>query len=145
MKEKIFYPDGSEAGYVDFDGRTSKVYDENGELLFEVKGKFPRTAKDYTWIEKVMDSGLRDSRKRFILFVASRYLMNVKKVDEDTALRRIEEFYYKAGSGKLYDAWVRSVLRGVKEKGFYPWSLRKIQDMDKEMYDEIERVLEKRK
>lgn len=142
MKERIYYPDGSEAGYVDYDGKTSKVYDEEGELLFEVKGRFPLKVRDYTWIDKVMSRGLRDSRKRFILFVASRYLMNVKKVNEDEALRVIEDFYYKNGSGKLYDAWVRSVLRGVKEKGFLPWSLKKIQEMDKEMYDEINKVLD---
>jgi hypothetical protein len=142
LKIPLKYPDGSDAGYVEYDGKISKVYNQEGELLFTFRGRFPPRGRDYSWIDKVLSKGLKDSRKRFILFVASRYLMNVKKLDEDEAVQIIRDFYYKDGSGKLYDAWVRSVLRGVKEKGFRPWSLKKIQDNDKEMYQEIQRVLQ---
>ncbi|EWG07983.1 MAG: hypothetical protein ASUL_03029 [Candidatus Aramenus sulfurataquae] len=139
------YPDDSPGGYVEYDGVFSKVYNEKGEFLFQVTGVFPPkvATKDYSWIEKVLERGLQDGRKRFILYVASRYLVNVKKYDEDTAIEKMKEFYYKNGAGKVYDAWLRSVVRGVKEKRLYPPSLRAIQEKDKELFEEINKALKK--
>ena len=136
MRIILHYPDDTPAGYVEFDGKTSKVYDENGKFLFEVEGFFPPKPRkvNYDWVEKVLDEGLDDARKRFILFVGSRYLVNVKGVSEDEAVKRLEEFYSKKGGGKVYDSWLRSVVRGVKSKGLLPWSLKRIEEKDKEMY-----------
>ncbi|QIW23495.1 DNA primase noncatalytic subunit PriX [Sulfolobus sp. S-194] len=147
MKVKIFlhYPDDTPAGYVIFDGKTSKVYDENGNLLFEVEGIFPPKLRkiNYEWVDKVLDEGLEDARKRFILYVGSRYLVNIKGLSEDEAIKRLEDFYYKKGGGKIYESWLKSVLRGVKNKGLKPWSLKRIQEKDKEMYSLISKVLNK--
>nr|AKL88125.1 EstA2 [uncultured organism] len=146
IKILLNYPDETPAGYSIYDGIFSKVYDEKGELLFEVNGLFPPriTTRNYSWIEKILNSGLSDGRKRFILYVASRYLVNVKKVDEEEALKDLRDFYYKNGSGRIYDAWLRSVIRGVQEKKLLPPSLKNIQDRDKELYEEITKILEKR-
>ncbi len=145
VKFVLEYPDGSPGGYVEYDGLFSRVYNEKGEFLFQVTGVFPPkvSAKDYSWIEKVLERGLEDGRKRFILYVASRYLVNVKKYDEDTAIEALKEFYYKAGTGKVYDAWLRSVIRGVKEKRLYPPSLKAIQEKDRELYEVIAKALKK--
>ena len=138
----LSYPDGSYAGYVIFDGKYSKVYDENGELLFEVEGIFPpvRRKVNYQWIEKILEKGLPDCRKRFILYVASRYLVNVKGLDENTAVEELKEFYNKYG-GKVYESWIKSVVRGVKAKKLMPWSLKRIEEKDKEMYEIISKIL----
>lgn len=145
MKILLHYPDDTPAGYVLFDGKTSKVYNEKGEFLFEVEGFFPPKAKkvNYDWVEKVLDEGLEDARKRFILYVASRYLVNVKGLSEDEAIKRLEEFYSKKGGGKVYESWLKSVVRGVKNKGLLPWSLKRIEEKDKEMYIVISKVLNK--
>ncbi|MEJ2776468.1 DNA primase noncatalytic subunit PriX [Sulfolobaceae archaeon RB850M] len=139
----LHYPDDTPAGYVEFDGKFSRVYDENGNLLFEVEGIFPPVKKKvkYEWIDKILEKGLPDARKRFILYVASRYLVNVKGLNDDEALKKLEDFYYKSGGGKVYESWIRSVLRGVKAKKLLPWSLKKIQEKDKEMYELITKVL----
>nr|4WYH_A Chain A, Uncharacterized protein [Saccharolobus solfataricus P2] len=123
---------------------SSSIYDNEGNFLFKVEGKFPpqpKKSSDYSWIEKVLEMGLQDSRKRFILYVASRYLVNVKGVNEDEALQTLKEFYYKLQSGKVYESWLKSVINGVKKKGLLPWSLKRIEERDKEMYNEIIRVL----
>ena len=141
----LHYPDDTPAGYVEFDGKTSKVYNENKELLFEVEGFFPPKPikRNYDWVEKVLDEGLDDARKRFILYVGSRYLVNVKGLSEDEAIKRLEEFYNKKGGGKVYESWLRSVVKGVKSKGLLPWSLKRIEEKDKEMYVLISKVLNK--
>lgn len=141
MRVKLRYPDDSDAGYVEFNGVKSVVYDERGNLILEVEGKFPdiRT-EDYGWIDKVLSRGIRDGRKRFILFVAGRYLVNVKGLDVEDAVKVLREFYSKDG-GTVYEAWIRSVLRGVKSKGLKPWSLTRIRENFKDLYDEIRRVI----
>ena len=145
MRRILHYPDDTPAGYVEFDGKTSKVYNEKGEFLFEVEGYFPPKPKkvNYDWIEKVLNEGLPDARKRFILYVASRYLVNVKGLSEEEAIKKLEEFYYKKGGGKVYESWLKSVVRGVKNKGLLPWSLKRIEERDKEMYSLISEILSK--
>lgn len=142
IRYTLMYPDGSYAGYVVFDGKYSKVYNEKGEILFEVEGLFPprRRKANYQWIEKVLEKGMPDCRKRFILYVASRYLVNVKGMDENEAVKQLEEFYYKNG-GKVYESWLKSVVRGVKAKKLLPWSLKRIEEKDKEMYEMITKIL----
>jgi len=143
MRIILHYPDDTPAGYVEFDGKISKVYNEKGELIFEVEGFFPPKPRkvNYEWIDKVLEKGLPDARKRFILYVASRYLVNVKGLSEEEAIKRLEEFYYKGGGGKVYESWLKSVIKGVKSKGLLPWSLKRIEERDKEMYMLISKIL----
>jgi len=143
MRIILHYPDDTPAGYVEFDGKISKVYNEKGELIFEVEGFFPPKPRkaNYEWIDKVLEKGLPDARKRFILYVASRYLVNVKGLSEEEAIKKLEEFYYKGGGGKVYESWLKSVIKGVKSKGLLPWTLKRIEERDKEMYELISKVL----
>jgi hypothetical protein len=46
----------------------------------------------YSWVEKVVERGLPDRRKSFILYVLSAYLVNVKRLDEDEAMEVVQEF-----------------------------------------------------
>ncbi len=146
-KFKLYYPDNSIAGYIEFDGVVSRIYDNEGELLFEVKGVFPpkpMSGPDYSWIEKVIEEGMEDARKRFILYVASRYLVNIKGLSDEDAIKELKEFYSKKGGGKVYESWLRSVIRGVKSKKLLPWSLKRIEEKDKDLYNNIMKVLEKK-
>lgn len=143
MKIQLRYPDGTPAGYVIYEDGVSKVFDDKGNELFEVEGLFPPSPKkiDYSWIEKVLEKGMNDCRKRFILYVASRYLINVKGVSEDEALEKLKEFYYKKDGGKVYESWLRSVIKGVKNKGLKPPTLEKLKEKDKELYEEVIKTL----
>jgi len=148
VKYNLYYPDESYAGYVIFDGVYSRIFDQDNNLLFEILGRFPPKVKnmknDYNWIEKVFESGLEDCRKRFILYVGSRYLVKVKGLDEEKAIEILREFYYKKGGGKIYDSWLRSVVKGVREKKLLPWSLERIKNKDRELYEMIMRCINTR-
>ncbi|BCU68231.1 hypothetical protein HS7_16680 [Sulfolobales archaeon HS-7] len=141
MKYPLYYPDGTRAGYVEFDGQISRVYDDKG-LLFDVYGNFPIPIVNkitYGWIDTVLKTGLKDGRKRFILYVGSRYLCNIKQLSDDECLRILREFYVKGGD-RIYDTWIRSVIRGVKSKRLKPWSLKKIRNTYPELYEEISKI-----
>jgi len=43
-------------------------------------------------VEKVVEKGLPDGRKRFILYVLSAYLVNVKGLSEEEALQVMQGF-----------------------------------------------------
>ena len=143
VKIRLYYPDGEPAGRAEFDGYSTVVYDNKGKLLFIVDGPFPLRPKkaNYEWIEKVLEKGLDDGRKRFILYIASRYLVNVKGLSEEQALEVLKDFVAKKGSGKVYESWMRSVLRGVKNKGLKPWSLKRLQERDPELFKQVEAAL----
>ncbi|AAY79793.1 DNA primase noncatalytic subunit PriX [Sulfolobus acidocaldarius] len=139
----LHYPDDTPAGYIEFDGRVSKIYNEKGEFIFQVEGSFPPIPRkvNYDWIDKILEKGLPDARKRFILYVASRYLVNVKGLSEEDVVKILVDFYGRHGGSKVYESWIRSVVRGVKSKNLKPWSLKKIESNDKEMYELILKVL----
>jgi hypothetical protein len=140
----LYYPDGEPAGRAVFDGSSTIVYDRDGKLLFVVEGPFPPRPRkaNYDWIDKVLNRGLEDGRKRFILYVASRYLVNVKGLSEDKAVEALSEFAKKKGSGKVYESWIRSVVRGVKAKKLMPWSLKRLEERDPELYKVVKKALE---
>ncbi|BDC19436.1 hypothetical protein HS5_23260 [Acidianus sp. HS-5] len=75
------------------------------------------------------------------MYVAARYLANVKNLNEEETLEKLKDFYYRTGTGRIYDAWIRSVIKGVKSKGLRPPSLKKLQEKDPELYEEVKRIL----
>ncbi len=100
----------------------------------------------YQWVEQLIRSGVPDGRSRLILYVISRYLLNVKGLDEEAAREVIREFLRasceKHGNcSKIYDSWIRNVLRHVKRGGWKPWSLERIRKEDPELYEIVEGVV----
>ena len=100
----------------------------------------------YEWVERVVEKGLPDGRKRFILYVLSAYLVNVKGLDEEEALQVIHAFLENScrnhgNCGKMYESFMRGDLRRVKSKGLKPVTLEKLREKDPELYSLIEQVL----
>ncbi|MEB3764861.1 MAG: DNA primase noncatalytic subunit PriX, partial [Desulfurococcales archaeon] len=93
----------------------------------------------YNYIESILRNGLPDGRKRFILWVASRYLVNVKGLGLDEALGELEGFLEAScrnhgNCSRIYTSWLRSVLRAVKEGGYKPPSLRILEKKYPDLY-----------
>ena len=112
-----------------------------------IKKPFARRSKSkWGWIEAVLRSGLPDGRKRFILYIASRYLVNVKGYSMDEALEVLQGFLDAScrnygNCGRVYQSWLRSVLNGVKAGGYMPWSLNTLRDRDRDLHRIVEGVL----
>ncbi len=110
--------------------------------------KRKRLLEKYSWVEKVIESGVPDGRSRLILYVISRYLLNVKNLDEQEAFNIIKDFLNNSCEKhgqckKIYDSWIRNVLRHVKRGGWKPWSLERISREDPELYKVLENILGK--
>ena len=80
-----------------------------------------------------------DGRRRFILWIASRYLVNVKGLGLEAALRELEGFLDAScrnygNCSRVYTSWLRSVLRAVWEKKLYPPSLRRLKERHPDLY-----------
>jgi hypothetical protein len=55
-----------------------------------VEGQTPSTARKprrHEWVEKIIENGLPNGRKRFILYVLSAYLENVRRLSEEEAIQ----------------------------------------------------------
>ena len=100
----------------------------------------------YSWVEEVIERGVPDGRSRLILYVISRYLVNVKGLSPGEAEAVIDSFIEAScrnygNCGKIYKSWIRHVLRRVAEGGWKPWSLERIKREDPELYNTLARVL----
>ncbi|MBP1449453.1 MAG: DNA primase noncatalytic subunit PriX [Thermoproteus sp.] len=91
---------------------------------FKVATSAPR-AKRMAWIDALIDACMPDCRKRFILYVLSRYLVNVLGLGLEESTEKIVEWYNSCSNkfnvgGKIYKSWVTSVVRAVKDKKLMP-------------------------
>jgi len=101
-----------------------------------------RKPRRYDWVEKIIEKGLPDGRKRFILYVLSAYLVNVKRLSEEEALQVVQEFLENScrnhsNCGKVYGSFIRGDLQRVKSKGLKPVNLEKLREKDPELYSLI--------
>jgi len=101
----------------------------------------------YEWVEKIIEKGLPDGRKRFLLYVLSAYLVIVKRLSEEEAIQVVQEFLENScrnhnNCGKIYDSFIRGDLQRVKSKGLKPVSLEKLREKDPELHFLIEQALQ---
>ncbi|MCE4603539.1 MAG: DNA primase noncatalytic subunit PriX [Aeropyrum sp.] len=99
----------------------------------------------YSWVEEVISRGVPDGRSRLILYVLSRYLLNVRRLSLEEAEAVIDDFLKAScanhgNCSKIYKSWVRGVLRRVSEGGWMPWSLERIRREDPELYNVLKSV-----
>ncbi len=116
-------------------------------MCMDSLGRRKSKAIVYRWVETVMKSGVPDGRARLILYVISRYLVNVKGLDVSEAELAIEEFIDNScknygDCSKIYKSWIRNVLKRVKDGGWMPWSLDRIKKEDPDLYNVISKIID---
>ncbi|MEN2999110.1 MAG: DNA primase noncatalytic subunit PriX [Acidilobaceae archaeon] len=103
-------------------------------------------AARFRWVERLIERGAPDGRQRLILYVISRYLVNVKQMRAEEAMREIERFLDNSCKNfgncrKIYPRWIRQVLEGVEGKRWPPWSLERVKERDPQLYEIITKVV----
>ena len=96
-------------------------------------------------VKKVIEKELPDGRKRFMLYVLSAYLVNVKRLSEEEAIQLVQEFLENScrnynNCDKVYESFIREGLQRVKSKGLKPISLEKLREKDPDLYSMIEQA-----
>ncbi len=117
------------------------------EALCEKPGG-ARIQEKYGWIEKIIQTGVPDGRSRLILYVISRYLLNIKKLDITESHETIKTFLENScknhgNCSKIYESWIRNVLAHVQKGGWKPWTLEKIRKEDPQLYNTILSLISK--
>ncbi|MEM4977295.1 MAG: DNA primase noncatalytic subunit PriX, partial [Desulfurococcaceae archaeon] len=77
------------------------------------------------WIERILETGLRDGRKRFIVWCAAPYLASKVReglMTEQEAVQKLLEFTTKAGEGKIRESQLRAWLRWALKNSRKPLS-----------------------
>ena len=110
------------------------------------RSKCSRGAGGYDWVESLISRGVPEGRKRLILYVISRYLVNVKGLEPGEAEEAIQGFIDASCSnhgncGRIYRSWVRHVVSRVSAGGWRPWSLERIKREDPQLYEVISGIL----
>jgi len=115
----------------------------------------PRRGEDgrWGWMEKVVERGLPDGRRRFIWRVLSRYLRLVRNVDEETCVEVCREFVEAScrnwgNCDKIYDSTLREFCHAATKPANVcggepcrPWRLETICEKDPELCQSIKRAL----
>jgi len=99
-----------------------------------------------SWVWNVVEKGLPDGRKRFILHVLVPYLVNINNKSEEEVLEICREFLDNScrnhnNCSKVYDSWTRSVIKSARVHGFKGFGLSKLKEKDPELYTLISEAL----
>ncbi|MEM0040772.1 MAG: DNA primase noncatalytic subunit PriX [Thermofilum sp.] len=148
---RIIYP--QELSWEDFKWSELKPLDP--ERVKIVKIAVPKIVKPKivtasagkrSWIWKVVEKGLPDGRKRFLLYVLIPYLVNINNKSEDEILEICRTFLENScknhgNCDKVYESWIRSVIRSAKSHSFRGFGLSKLREKDQELYTLISEAL----
>ena len=112
-----------------------------------------RRSPRWEWVEKVLERGLPDGRRRFIWRVLSRYLRLIKNVDLETCVEICKRFVEVScrnwgNCAKIYEATLREFCRAAAEPASVcngepcrPWRLETICGRDPELCQAVKRAL----
>ncbi|MEB2792546.1 MAG: DNA primase noncatalytic subunit PriX [Caldisphaeraceae archaeon] len=102
--------------------------------------------KKYEWVDKIIRNGVPDGRVRLILYIIARYLLNVKRIDEEEALDKIYEFINNScknynNCSRIYKSWIINVMKRVKDGKWKPWTMEKLRKSDPDLYEVVQRAI----
>jgi hypothetical protein len=124
------------------------VEQEAAERVLHYKHKLYRSNPKVRWIERVLEHGLEDGRKRFVFRCAAPYLAQLVKrslLSESEALAKLQEFNKvsaeKAKKKPLPTAFLRGQLGLCLRKDVRPMSLAKFLEENPDLKPAIEAVL----
>ena len=91
----------------------------------------PARRKRIRWIEKLIETGVPDGRHRAIGLIIMPYLANYLGLPDEEVLERCKIFIENSCKNfnnckKVYDSWLRSMLRTVRSRGYRVISREKL-------------------
>jgi len=80
----------------------------------------PKTNKGYLYVEDLLTHPVSDGRHRLVWLVLAPYLVNVKKLDDETAIEKIRTFVAAAGETSAMRRFVEYNVRRARRNGLLP-------------------------
>lgn len=90
------------------------------DVIQYVPSPKPRTNKGYLYVEDLLAHPVSDGRHRLVWLVLAPYLVNVKKVDDETAIEKIRAFVAAAGETSAMRRFVEYNVRRARRNGLLP-------------------------
>jgi len=90
------------------------------DVLQYVPSPKPRTNKGYLYVEDLLAHPVSDGRHRLVWLVLAPYLVNVKKLDDETAIEKIRAFVAVAGESSALRRFVEYNVRRARRNGLLP-------------------------
>jgi len=90
------------------------------DVIQYVPSPKPRTNKGYLYVEDLLAHPVSDGRHRLVWLVLAPYLVNVKKLDDETAIERIRTFVATAGETSALRRFVEYNVRRARRNGLLP-------------------------
>ena len=91
-----------------------------GEVIQYVPSPRPKTNKGYLYVEDLLAHPVSDGRHRLVWLVLAPYLVNVKKLDDETAIEKIRAFVAAAGETSAMRRFVEYNVRRARRNGLLP-------------------------
>jgi len=93
----------------------------------------PRGSGSYAWIDRLLANPIPDIRHRSVNLIFAPYLVNVKKLDEETAaqiiISYIEQCKKLNPTTKINDSYIRYQCKYAKSRGLSPLSLTRAKEL----------------
>jgi hypothetical protein len=90
------------------------------DVIQYVPSPRPRTNKGYLYVEGLLAHPVSDGRHRLVWLVLAPYLVNVKKLDDETAIEKIRAFVAVAGESSAMRRFVEYNVRRARRNGLLP-------------------------
>jgi len=91
-----------------------------GDVIQYVPSPKPKTNKGYLYVEDLLAHPVSDGRHRLVWLVLAPYLVNVKKLDDETAIEKIRAFVAAAGETSAMRRFVEYNVRRARRNGLLP-------------------------
>ena len=90
------------------------------EVIQYVPSPKPKTNKGYLYVEDLLAHPVSDGRHRLVWLVLAPYLVNIKKLDDETAIEKIRAFVAVAGETSAMRRFVEYNVRRARRNGLLP-------------------------
>ena len=90
------------------------------DVIQYVPSPRPKTNKGYLYVEDLLAHPVSDGRHRLVWLVLAPYLVNIKKLDDETAIEKIRAFVAAAGETSAMRRFVEYNVRRARRNGLLP-------------------------
>jgi Primase X len=94
----------------------------------------PRTNKGYLYVEDLLAHPVADGRHRLTWLVLAPYLVNVKKLDDETAIEKIRAFVAAAGETSAMRRFIEYNVRRARRNGLLPPAFSRLKTDHPDIY-----------
>ena len=97
------------------------------------KARVQQGGKIYRWIEKILETPIHDVRHRTVNLILAPYLINVRNIPEEEAVKIITEYIEKCKElnpdTNVNGAYIKYQCKYAKSKGLKPLSLKRAKEL----------------